>query len=93
MVSTVSEKGWIVIPKEIRDRYGLKKGSKVSVIDYGGTIYVFPVPEDLIAAGLGLVKADSGALQRHLDEKRAEAEIEDLPFPDYIEAKRKLHGN
>jgi len=25
----VSEKGWVVIPKEIRDLLGLKKGSKL----------------------------------------------------------------
>lgn len=82
MTSTVSEKGWIVIPKDIRERYGLKKGTKVSVIDYGGTICVLPVPDDPIREGLGLIKNVDGEdiLQRHLDEKRAEAKLEDLSF-------------
>jgi AbrB family looped-hinge helix DNA binding protein len=40
-ITTVSGKGWIVIPKEIRDRYGLKPGDKVSFVDYRG-ISMFP---------------------------------------------------
>ena len=32
-IATVSSKGWIVIPKEIRDRFGIKPGDKVQVID------------------------------------------------------------
>ena len=79
MTSTVSEKGWIVIPKDIRDRYGLKKGTKVSVIDYGGTIYLFPVPDDPIRAGLGLLARPDGeeVLARHLQEKHEEFEKEE----------------
>jgi len=33
--SVLSEKGWVVIPQELRERYGLKKGDRVHVIDYG----------------------------------------------------------
>ena len=36
--STLSEKGWVVIPQDLRRRYGLKKGDRVHVIDYGGVI-------------------------------------------------------
>ena len=34
----VSAKGWIVIPQALRDRYGLKKGARVQVVDYGGVL-------------------------------------------------------
>jgi AbrB family looped-hinge helix DNA binding protein len=48
--STVSEKGWVVIPKEMRERYGLKKGSKVSITDCDGIISITPVPDDPVKA-------------------------------------------
>lgn len=35
ITGTVSGKGWVVIPQELRDRYRLKKGDKVHFIDYG----------------------------------------------------------
>ncbi len=34
--ATVSKKGWVVIPQELRKRYGLEKGDQVHIIDYGG---------------------------------------------------------
>jgi AbrB family looped-hinge helix DNA binding protein len=45
-VSTVSAKGWVVIPKEIRDRYGIKKGTRIRFVEYGGVISIVPEPED-----------------------------------------------
>lgn len=45
-ISTVSEKGWVVIPKEIRDRYGIKKGTRIRFIEYGGVISLVPEPEN-----------------------------------------------
>ena len=33
ITATVSEKGWIVIPKELRDKYGIKKGKKVGILE------------------------------------------------------------
>lgn len=37
-LATVSPKFQIVIPKEIRERYGLKPGQQVAFIDRGGYI-------------------------------------------------------
>ncbi|MHA1263546.1 MAG: AbrB/MazE/SpoVT family DNA-binding domain-containing protein, partial [Candidatus Freyarchaeota archaeon] len=34
--ATVSGKGWVVIPKEIREKYRLRKGDRVLFVDYGG---------------------------------------------------------
>jgi AbrB family looped-hinge helix DNA binding protein len=58
-VSTVSEKGLVVIPKEIRKKYGLKKGSKVSFVDWGGAIYMIPALKDPIHDARGMFKANS----------------------------------
>lgn len=45
-VSTVSAKGWVVIPKEIRDRYGIKQGTRIRFVEYGGVISIVPEPEN-----------------------------------------------
>ena len=61
--ATLSEKGQIVIPLEIRERYELTAGTQVEFVDEGGAIRlvvrrrVMPsVPED----GFGLVRAAPG---------------------------------
>src|SRR5213594_2004563 len=36
MSVTVSEKGWVVIPADLRKKYNLHPGAEVSVVDYGG---------------------------------------------------------
>ena len=39
-VATVSSKGWIVIPAELRRRYSLRPGGQVSIVDYGGVLSI-----------------------------------------------------
>ena len=43
--STLSKKGWVVIPQKLRERYGLKKGDRVHVIDYGDIISIIPASD------------------------------------------------
>jgi AbrB family looped-hinge helix DNA binding protein len=52
--ATVSAKGWVVIPKSIRDKHGLKKGSRVQVLDYGQILAIMPLPDDPIEALHGM---------------------------------------
>ncbi|HEY88233.1 MAG TPA: AbrB/MazE/SpoVT family DNA-binding domain-containing protein [Thermoflexia bacterium] len=47
---TVSSKGWVVIPKELREAYNITPGTKVQIVDYGESLQIIPVPEDPIAA-------------------------------------------
>jgi AbrB family looped-hinge helix DNA binding protein len=70
--TTVSTKGWIVVPKEMRVKYNLLPGSKVQIVDYGGGLAIVPLPEDPIAALRGIF-ADSPSLTDDLlrDRKRA----------------------
>jgi len=53
--ATVSTKGWVVIPKELRDKYGLKKGSRVQVLDYGEMLALIPLPDDPVKALHGML--------------------------------------
>ena len=53
--ATVSSKGWIVIPADLRKKYGLIPGRQVQVVDYGGVISLVPVEDDPIEASRGLL--------------------------------------
>lgn len=79
---TVSEKGAVVIPKEIRERYGICPGDRIHILAIGGEIMLMKIPPgDPIERGLGLLKG--GSMQRILEDKRRELEAEerDLPPP------------
>ncbi|HEB65879.1 MAG TPA: AbrB/MazE/SpoVT family DNA-binding domain-containing protein [Chloroflexi bacterium] len=76
---TVSKKGWVVIPKKIRERYGMRPGTKVAFIEYGGTIALVPLPEDPIEAAQGILQNGSGKplTEELLEERRREYEREE----------------
>ncbi len=81
-VVTVSEKGAVVIPKEIRERFGICAGDRIHVMAWGEEIVLLKIPPgDPIERGLGLLKG--GSMQRILEDKRRELEEEerDLPPP------------
>ncbi len=57
----ISAKGWVVIPAELRRKYGLEPGTQVQVIDYGGALAHVP-----------LLKGHSSLTQALLDEHAQE---------------------
>ena len=67
-MATVSSKGQLVIPAEIRKKYRLKAGSRVAVEDYGGEIKVNPNPYEALLALRG--KFAEYPLERDLMEER-----------------------
>jgi len=77
--TAVSAKGWVVIPKKYREKYGLKPGTKVQFIDYSGVLSIVPVPEDPIEAGYGMLKHLGGPswTQEIVEEHRRELEREE----------------
>ena len=82
--ATVSGKGWVVIPQEIRRRYGLKKGDRVHIVDYGGVVAIVPASGDPIAEGFGMLKGAPSLSEGLLEERRWELEEEEqgLQPPD-----------
>ncbi|HEU0199601.1 MAG TPA: AbrB/MazE/SpoVT family DNA-binding domain-containing protein [Burkholderiaceae bacterium] len=72
--ATLTEKGQVVIPAEIRARYELTPGTQVEFVDEGGTIRLYVrrrvKPSDP-AAGYGMVKVKprpAGRKPRRLSE-------------------------
>ncbi len=62
--SSITQKGQILIPVNIRRKYGLKSGSKVVISDDGQAIKVTPVTAVSIRSMVGVLKGKnlSGAL-------------------------------
>lgn len=77
-IAKVSEKGWVVIPKELRKKYGIKPGSRVNVVDWGESLVLVPIPDDPIAAFRGVWKGNGpSATEEIVEEHRRERERED----------------
>jgi AbrB family looped-hinge helix DNA binding protein len=72
--STLSEKGWVVIPQELRERYGLKKGDRVHIIDYGGVISIVPASEAPIKNSMGILKGKTSLVKELVKSRRQDAE-------------------
>ena len=72
--STLSEKGWVVIPQELRKRYNLKKGDQLHIIDYGGVISLVPASEDPIKNSLGMLKGKTSLVKELAKSRRQDAE-------------------
>ena len=84
MSLTISSKGWVVIPAELRKKYNLTPGSEVVIVDYGGVLAIIPAMKDPVKQGYGMLKGRPSLTQALLKERAAERKRE--------EAKIKQHG-
>ena len=71
--SILSEKGSVVIPQELRERYGLKKGDMVHVIDYGGVISIVPVSEIPTKDAAGMLRGKTSLVGALIKARREDA--------------------
>ena len=53
---TVSGKGWVVIPAELRRKYDLQAGSRVMMVDYGGVLTLVPALAHPVDEAAGLLQ-------------------------------------
>ena len=77
MNGTVSQKGWVVIPAELRKKYGIKPGTRLQFVDYGGAIELLPIPDNPVEAAAGILKGGKSLTEallaghhRELDNER-----------------------
>jgi AbrB family looped-hinge helix DNA binding protein len=54
--ATISTKGWVVIPKDLRDKYGLRKGTRIQVVEYDQALALVPLPDDPAEALHGMLE-------------------------------------
>jgi AbrB family looped-hinge helix DNA binding protein len=65
----MSTKGQIIIPADIRKKYGLKKGEKLMIEDEDG--YIKMIPKTDLTSLCGILKG-------HLDSKSVRKQIEEM---------------
>jgi AbrB family looped-hinge helix DNA binding protein len=71
-IHNISQKGWVVIPAELRKKYGLKPGAEVRIVDYGDVLAIVPALRDPVEQAAGMVKQGRPLTQVLLDEHRRE---------------------
>lgn len=71
--ATVSDKGAVVIPPDVRERYGLRTGSRVHIIDYGDVLALLPAAVDPVSASYGMLKGASSLTASWLARREGEA--------------------
>ena len=77
--SKVTTKGQIVIPKRIREKYGIHPATSISWVEKEEGIMMIPDSEDPIVTARGMLKG-SGIFKAYLQEKKKESAREDNPF-------------
>jgi AbrB family looped-hinge helix DNA binding protein len=74
--ATMTSKGQLVIPSALRAKYGLKKGTKITILEEADGIHLIKTRE-LIRMGRGLAKTTSGKslMEVFLEEKEKERKL------------------
>lgn len=73
----VSSKGQVVIPKELREKYGIGPAGKVEVTEIDNRICVIPLPGDPIKEARGILKMGKRATRTLLEERRKDKSFEE----------------
>src|SRR3989304_9310307 len=78
MVSVrVSRKGQITIPKSLRTRLGIKEGGEVDLIEDNGSLFIVPVPDDVIHTSYGMFRGGPSLTEPLLESRREDNEREE----------------
>lgn len=72
MALKISNKGWVVIPAELRKKYDLKPGDEVQIVDYGGVLALVPSLEAPVEGSAGVLKGKRSLSEALLKERRAD---------------------
>ena len=67
-----SQKGWVVIPAELRSKYHWKAGDRVKVVDYGGVVSLVPLLRSPEEEGIGALTLPRRSLLKTLKQGRKE---------------------
>ena len=77
MVETcvVTTKGQLVIPARIRRRHGIKRGTRVCLIEHGEEIVLRPLTPGYFQKAAGILGTGGRVLKAFLEEKKKEREL------------------
>ncbi len=70
--SIVTTKGQLVIPARLRRRFGIKRGTRVTLMEEEGRIIIQPITREFIRRLRGSLKGEPSALEVLLEERKRE---------------------
>ena len=76
-LASVSSKGWVVIPKHLRERYKILPGGKILFIESDRGLLIVPLPPDPVRAFRGMLK-EHQLVQELLKVRKEESDVEEL---------------
>ena len=85
---TVSSKGQIVMPKEVRDTLGIKPGQKVFLRVVDDHAEIVPLPEDPVEGFCGIFGKGSSLVHALLKERKEETQREDKAVAGHVRRPR-----
>jgi AbrB family looped-hinge helix DNA binding protein len=72
-ISKTTAKGHVVVPADLRRKFNIKKGTKVSVSEGPGNVIIIrPIPDDPIEASRGVLKGKTSLLKALLRDRQEE---------------------
>lgn len=71
-VATISSKGWVVIPVDMRKKYDLRPGKQVVIVDYGNILALMLMLDDPVDDAIGLLAGDTSLTEALRAERLAE---------------------
>ncbi len=75
-LATISSKGWVVIPVELRKKYDLQPGMQVVLVDYGGVLAIVPALANPVQESAGMLKGGASLTKALVEERARERERE-----------------
>ncbi len=74
MHTKATVKGQVLIPVALRRKYGIKKGTRISITEEKGRIVLEPITPDSIRSLMGSLKG-TGALEELMADRRRERDL------------------
>lgn len=71
-IVAVSEDGSIMIPSDLRQRYGLSAGAEVVIVDYGDVLTLIPAFADPVRQAAGMLAGGPSLTEALLRERAQE---------------------
>jgi len=73
--SVVTVKGQIVVPANIRRKFGIKKGTKIAFIEQHGKLFIQPLDKSYFESLAGILGTEGKLLKSLMEDKKREREL------------------
>ena len=73
--SVVTVKGQVVVPANIRRKFGIKKGTKIAFIEQNGKLIIQPLDKNYFESLAGILGTEGKMLKSLMEDKKREREL------------------